>query len=166
MITFFGLYKFPIFLEFKWKENVLKLYIIDYNNFKIIYTYDFTEKEEKGKLSRESLILPEDRLLFSSGMKGIKDIFTSITHIEGGNLKRIEQGNFIILINKGEEALSFIMYCLLVKKEMKSVNYFHKVIKNEFEAFYRNILLNIEMIKGSEEKIFLGFDTIINKIFN
>lgn len=166
MITFFGSYRFPIFLEFKWKENVLKLYIIDYNNFKIIYTYDFTKQEEKNKYSRESLILPEDRLLFSSGIKGIKDIFTGLTHIEGGTIKRIEHGNFIILINQGEEALSFVMYCLLVKKEMKSVSYFHKVLKNEFEAFYRNILLNIEMIKGSEEKIFSGFDTIIYKIFN
>jgi len=166
MITFLGSYRFPIFLEFKWKENILKLYIIDQNNFKTIYTYDFTKKEEKNNFFRSRLTLPESRLLFSGGMKGINDIFTGITNIEGGKLKRIEHGNFIILINYGGEALSFIMYCLLVKKEMNSINYFLKVIKNEFEEYYRNILLNLQIFNGSEEKIFSGFDIIINKIFN
>ena len=37
---------------------------------------------------------------------------------------------------------------------MISINYFLKTVKNQFQNFYKNILLNLDLIEGKERKIF------------
>ena len=47
---------------------------------------------------------------------------------------------------------------------MKSINYFLKRVKNEFQSFYKDIIPNLKLFKGVEQHIFLSFDTIIKNL--
>ncbi len=165
MIIFFGVFRFPAFLEFEWKKNLLSVFIVNQRNFNILYNFDFTiVLHENVKLlnSQENLI--KNKIFFSRGIFGINDIISGITRLDEGKIEKIRQGDIIILLNQGDEPLSFIVYCLLVNKELLSHEFFLKTIKNQFQDIYRNILLNIDVIGGEEERILKSFDNIIKKI--
>ena len=165
MVIFLGVYRFPIFLEFNWKENLIKLFIIDRKNLKQVYSYNFVEHIYEKNNSIDNLIKPREMdLFFSRGIIGINDIISSITTTEDEKIEKIKQGEFVILLKSGDEPLSFITFCLLIKKEMISINYFLKTMKNQFQNFYKNILLNLDLIEGKERKIFSKFDVIIKNI--
>lgn len=165
MIIFLGVFKFPIFLEFNWKENLTKLFIIDRQSFNLIYTFDFTElidRKEKSKI--EPLNLIKNKLFFSRGLIGINDIISSITYSDEEKIEKIRHGEFLILLKHGEEPFSFIIYALLIEKDMNSTRYFLKTIKNQFQELYRNILLNLDGLEEDEKNIFSSFDIIIKNI--
>lgn len=165
MIIFLGVFKFPIFLEFNWKENLTKLFIIDGQSFNLIYTFDFTElidRKEKSKI--EPLNLIKNKLFFSRGLIGINDIISSITYSDEEKIEKIRHGEFLILLKHGEEPFSFIIYALLIEKDMNSTRYFLKTIKNQFQELYRNILLNLDGLEEDEKNIFSSFDIIIKNI--
>ena len=165
IIVFLGVYRFPAFLEFGWKESLLYVFIINQRNLKVIYTFDFKEIiNERGKMINNISNIDEIKQLFSSGIIGINKIISGITNSKLDFIESIRQKDFIILLNRGEEPQSFIIYCLLVRKDMNSLRYFLKTIKNEFEQIYRNILINLNDIEGKEEKIFLNFDEIMKKL--
>ena len=42
-IVYLGVYKFPVFFEFGWKEYLKKLFIIDQNAAQALYTFDFKD---------------------------------------------------------------------------------------------------------------------------
>jgi hypothetical protein len=165
LIVILSVYRFPAFLEFKWKENLLSVFIINQRNLKVIYTFDFKEiKDKKKNQIKELPLLRENKLLFSSGIIGIDDIISIITNTNNENIERIREGEFLILLNHGDEPLSFITYCLLVNKDMNSFSYFLKIIKNEFQSIYNNLLINLNVLKGSKKLIFSSFDKILNKM--
>ena len=56
------------------------------------------------------------------------------------------------------------MYCLLVDKDMISFNYFLRQVRDNFERMYKNILKNIDILKGNENKLFSNFDKAILKL--
>ena len=69
LIVILSVYRFPAFLEFKWKENLLSVFIINRRNLKVIYTFDFKEIKDKKKYQIKELpLLRENKLLFSSGI--------------------------------------------------------------------------------------------------
>ena len=47
---------------------------------------------------------------------------------------------------------------------MISINYFLKTVKNQFQTFYKNILLNLDLIEEKERQIFSKFDVNIKNI--
>ena len=47
---------------------------------------------------------------------------------------------------------------------MKSTNFFLKMIKNKFLDLYKNILLDLDAIKGKEYPIFLELNNEIEKM--
>jgi hypothetical protein len=167
-IIFLGVYKFPAFLEFGWREYLVNFYIVNKTNYKILYTYDFKDinsKSIKSQPIRNSL--EEKELFFSRGIIGIDTILSVISNSTpevNKGLQQIKQGDFLILLNYGDKSLSHIIFCLLVKKEMKSLFYFNKKAKDEFQKIYSPILSTINQLDYYELNIFSGFDKVLKQM--
>jgi len=165
LIVFLGIYRFPAFLEFQWKENLLELYIVDKRNFKLIYEFYFQSKIDKNHIKQiKSLKNQKTELFISRGIFGIDEIISLITKTEKENIEKIHQEDFIIILEYANEPISFIILCLLIKKEMNSSSYFLKMVKNNFELLYKNIILNIDSLEGTESKLFQSFDKTIKEL--
>ncbi|MFW9947674.1 MAG: hypothetical protein ACFFDX_12690 [Candidatus Odinarchaeota archaeon] len=152
---------FPPFYEFEWRENLLKLYIINRENYECIYDFDFYKtrltqtmitKDEKTKLSDN---------LMSSGLIGIDMIISKITRTEEKKINKIEHENSYILLEYGTDPLNLI-YALLIRKDSLSTTHLLKNIKRQFESFYREILLKLASFKKNQELLFGSFDVILD----
>lgn len=164
MTIFLGVYKFPTFLEFGWREHVLNLFIANKTNYKILYSFDFKHIKTTSKSIENTKDVTNDKeFFFSRGVIGIDNIISIISNSKNKSIQQIKHGDFLILINYGEEPFSFIVFCLLVEREMKSLNYFIKKIKEEFQRMYSPVLYNITQLEleDQEKKIFSGFDEIL-----
>ena len=152
-----GLYAFPSLYGFKWEENVLKLLIINQKNNVCLYSRDFTEiKIEQRQKDYEKL--------FSVGIIGIDSILSAITNTRGEKINKIKQVDSFILMEYGSGISSQIIYALVVRKDLKANMNFLRSIKKQFESFYKELLSELETLKGSEEQLFESFDIIINEI--
>jgi hypothetical protein len=164
MIISLGIYRFPAFLEFGWRENLLKLFIIDQNTLRGLYVYDFIDLAQNVR-SGETIIRKDDKeLLFSKGIFGVEEVINEIIKGKKKKLERIEHGNLLILLKYGDPPFSFITYALLVKKPMKSLEYILKIMKDQFQGLYKEILLDLTNFEGNEDLIFSSFDLIISDI--
>ncbi len=164
MFISLGIYRFPAFLEFGWRENLLKLFIIDQNRLKGLYVHDFNDNAQDVETG-EMTISKEDReYLFSKGIIGVEEVINNIITSKKKRLEKIEHGNLLILLNYGDPPFSFITYALLVKKTMKSLEFILKVMKDQFQGFYKDLLLNLKNFEGNEEKLFSSFDLIISNL--
>ena len=157
LVASFGIYGFPAFYEFRWRENLLRLFIINRANNNAIYSLNFTQV--KSKHSREDF-----KKLFSGGITGIDEMLSELTDTEGEKINKIKQADSLILLEYGSEITSKITYALVVKEDLKSNRYFLRSIKKQFESFYKEILAGLDQLKGSEEALFGSFDIIIKNI--
>ncbi|MBN1217173.1 MAG: hypothetical protein JXA99_17265 [Candidatus Lokiarchaeota archaeon] len=162
LIVFYSIYDFPIFLEFNWQKCILKLYIIDVNKLKILYQYKFDNKNNDQIKLEDST--DSFNIIFSGGIIGIKKLLSSLTKSKESTIEKIRQGEYFILLTQGEADLSFLTYCLLIKKEMISIQYFLNLIKKEFIKSYGNILYDLDSCKDKENQIFLDFNKTIENI--
>lgn len=163
ILIFYAFYDVPIFLEFKWKENLIRFYIIDRNRLKIIYDYNFKKDSViSQKLSKNAQNISKNDTLFSKGIIGIEKIYSTIIKSKNSKIEKIKHGNNIILLSY-DDSLPFITYCLLVKEEMNTIHYFLKIIKNKFKEFYEPILLNLDSIENKEKQLYLNFNSEIEK---
>jgi len=158
-IIFLGVYEFPAFLEFDWKENLIKLYIISQKEYKELYSFDFREEIEEKSIDQTNI-----EKVFSKGIIGIEDIISTITKTKDKKIRKIKQGELLIILEHGDKPDYFITYVLLINKEMNSINYFLKNVKSKFQNLYKNILINLEFIKGNEKEIFSSFDIKLKKL--
>lgn len=165
-ILLLGAIKFPVFLEFFWKQNLISLFIINRKTLKKLYSYNFTTYTEDIDNSKKSLInINESIRLISQGMIGIIEIFTAVAETKDKKIQKIKQGGFSILLEYGEEPISNIFFILLVKGEMESNKYFLTTIKNQFQWMYKHVIPILEFLDGSStERIFSSFDSIIKNI--
>lgn len=165
LIIFLGIYKFPAFLEFRWKDHLFSFLIINRKKFKIIYNFNFKRNKYKDEIGEENLIKSRRKDLFlSTGIFAIDDIVSIITNSSSNQIQKIKQGSLILFMINGEDSLNFLMYCLLVDKDMISFNYFLRQVRDNFERMYKNILKNIDILKGNENKLFSNFDKTILKL--
>jgi len=157
LLTLVGLYTFPALFGFKWEGNILKLFIINQKNNICLYSRDFSKiKSEQKEKSYEQL--------FSVGIIGIDMVLSEITNTKGEAINKIQQPDSLILLEYGSGISSHIIYALIVKKDLKSNSYILKLIKNQFESFYKEILKELDNLKGSEEQLFGSFDVLIENI--
>ncbi|MFX1340886.1 MAG: hypothetical protein ACFFDK_19910 [Promethearchaeota archaeon] len=165
-IDFIGIYNFPAFLEFHWKDNLQKLYIFEKEKFRILYSLNFMtlEGSTNSPIEVNSQITKSSEELFPRGIIGIEQITTHILNSKEEKIKKIKQGDSFILLEYGDPPLSNITYGLLVKKDMYSLRYFLKEIKKKFQSKYKYLLSNLELVEGNEEKFFLNFTNNINTI--
>jgi hypothetical protein len=165
LIVFFGVFRFPAFLEFGWTKNLVKLFIIDKQKPTALYAFDFIKMNE----SNNNILKPTSKddgreKIFPTSLIGISDVINACLNAENLNTKKIIQGDILILFKYGDGPNSFITYALLVKKEMNSINYFLKAVKNQFQGFYKDILLDLDDFRGSEVHLFSSFDAILNNL--
>jgi hypothetical protein len=165
MIIFLGVFKFPAFLEFGWKQALMQFLIINRESYRVLYSFDFKQFENESEIQKKKdPIFEESKSILSSGIIGIDDIVSKIIESDSEHIDMIKQEHFLILLNYGDKSLSSIIYSLIVNKDMKSFTYFLKTIKNEFQKTYKNILPNLNELKEVEDKLFLGFDKYIIKL--
>lgn len=157
LIVYFSVYDFPPFYEFEWRENLIKLFIFNPNNYKTLYLLDIVQK-----------INPNNNLeningVFSKGISGIEKVITLITNTKIERIKKIQQDDFLMMFDYSSPPLSLI-YVLIVKKDLISSTHILKVVKMQFESLFKEILMNLGKIKEDQENLFISFNNIMEKI--
>lgn len=164
-IVFLGIYKFPTFLEFDWKKNLVKLFIIDREVVRGIYSYDFSKDSINMKQTPDEKLLSEDKdKVLSVGIIGINEMISTFTSTEEKKIESISQGTNQIIFTYGDNPNNFIIYALLIKEDMDSLRYFLETIKSQFQGFFKGLLQDIISIRGNEEEIFSTFDIVLKSL--
>ena len=57
-----------------------------------------------------------------------------------------------------------LVYVLVVSGENESLKYFLKTVKEQFQGFFKEILMKLNEFKAEEKKLFTSFDIIINNL--
>ncbi len=161
-----GIYNFPTFYEFQWKENLIKLFIINQKKNSILYKKDFTDistsLKNKGVDKVISDITALEQLI-KGGIKGIDRILAEISYSRDKNLQEIKKGEVVVLLEYGTENFSHIVYALLVNNPLKSYRVFLTKIKNQFENFYKELLME-DFDRKREKLLFKSFDMILKTL--
>ncbi len=166
-IVFYAIFGIPLFLEFNWQEKLLSLYIINSDKSQVIFQYNFIKNnKEHLEMKKDFNVSSEYKMLFPDGIIGIDNIISRVTESKEFKIEKIKQGENLILLNYGGGDLTFLMFCILVKKEMISIKYFIKLIRERFTELYRNIILDLKAIEGKESQIFLDFNNEIKILLN
>ncbi len=162
VIILTAIFRFPPFLEVNWQLNLLKLFVINQKDNVCLYTHEFRKSEENLDESRGK----QDNLLFSGGISGIDSIISAITNTKTEKINTIKQGDSYILLDYGTKFPVPIVFALVVKQNLNSIRYFLSNIKLQFESFYKEILLNFEMLnlEGKEAQLFESYDIILKNL--
>lgn len=155
LIIYFSVYNFPPFYEFDWRENLIRLYIFDSNNFRTLFHMNLVHNPHLNTKNID--------IIFSKGISGIENIITLITGSKTEKINKIQQDDFIIIFEYGNEPLSLI-YVLIIKNDLVSSKHILKTIRIKFESFFKEILSNIDDIEKDQETIFISFKHIMENI--
>ncbi|MFX1452693.1 MAG: hypothetical protein ACFFCM_17780 [Promethearchaeota archaeon] len=166
IILFFSANDFPPFYEFEWKENLLKLFIINQKDNSPLYYCNLLEVIEQIKSSTEihsEITKSYQDALFSGGIAGIESIIAALTDTKNEKISKIKHEDALILLEYGTEPLN-ITYALSVKKDIASHRHFLRGIKRNFESLFRGFLDNLDKLKEKKEQFFNGFNIIIENL--
>ena len=166
LVIFYVFYNFPLLLELGWKENIVEICIIDSKRLKILFQYIFSENLYIERSFQQQEIQKKTEVFFSGGLIGIEDIIAKITDSKDKIINKIFHGEFLVLLSLGYDELDSLIFCVLIKKETKSILYFLNLIKQEFQNNYKTMIQYLDSIKGKEQTIFKQFNTIVNGILN
>ncbi len=166
IIIFYGNFKFPGVLEFNWKNNLLKLYIVDARNLFELYSYDFSKTRSLDAELEPSHNTQENSQINSIGIAGISDVFDEITKTYQNRIKTIKYGDFSILLEYEEDPKSQFLFVLFVDKNMRSLQLFLNKVKDQFLTFYEGLLTNYDIVEKFRGTIFSGFDLVLQKILD
>ena len=155
-----SLYNFPPILEFTWKDNLQKLIIFNQKDYSSLYVLDFQGDSTKNKNVDEGI--EDTSSFFSGGITGIDSIISAITNTKEEKIKKIKQGNSYILLDYANQFP--ITYAIVVKEDLKSIRFFLSTVKKQFEAFYKNILLELDILKGDVRQLFGSFEILIKDL--
>ena len=166
LIMFYASNDFPPFYEFDWKNNLLKLFIIDQAHNQFLYVRDFSQKARPAHASSDA---ERDELrdkLFTGAISGIEAMLETISISSKQRLSEIDQGGSFILLDYSSEGLPPITYALVVTKDLSSLRHFGKEIKAQFEAFFPGVLKNLDAVikAGKPERAFQSFDIVMNSM--
>jgi len=159
LIVFLGMFKFPAFMEFDWKEYLASFYVINNDNLYLLYNYDFT----KSSKYRDEHLETDIKKVLSKGVLGISQIFSNVAHTSD-KIQVIKQGESNILVSKGDHPYDNITFILLAYSNMNSYLYLINKLKNDFQETYGSILINLNLLPVEDYGIFLNFDKEIQTI--
>jgi len=162
LAIFYGTFKFPGVLEFNWKNNLLKLYVIDTRNLYELYSYDFNKIRNLASDYNNEKNNPFN----SIGVVGISDVFDEITKTYKNRVKVIKYGNFTILLEYEKDPKSQFLFVLFVDNNIKSLQLFLKKVKTQFLKSYGGLLANFDIVDKFRKTIFSGFDVILHNILD
>ncbi|MBY9014295.1 MAG: hypothetical protein KGD68_01250 [Candidatus Lokiarchaeota archaeon] len=157
LIIYFSVYNFPPLYEFEWRDNLIKLFIFNPNNFKTLYHLDLVQNSHSNNYSENI-----DRI-FSKGISGIEKIIALITNTKTERINKIQQEDFLIMFEYGNTPFSLI-YALIVKKDLNSSKHLLKIVRIQFESFFKEIILNLDNIEEDQESIFTSFNDMMEEI--
>jgi len=166
VIVLFAIIEFPSILEFKWKESLIKLVIVNKRNNSCLYRHDFYEIEAKlEKNDDKELQRDEADKLFSGGIIGIDSITAAVTKSEGAKMRKIQHGNSLIMLDYSTlPENQDIVFALVVNEDLHSLEFFLKVLRDQFQSFYKDLLTKIDQVQGNESIYFGSFDIILKNI--
>ncbi|MFX1340548.1 MAG: hypothetical protein ACFFDK_18205 [Promethearchaeota archaeon] len=162
--AFIGIYNFPAFLEFGWKDNLQKLYIFEQEKFRILYTYDFKVPSNTNSQNLHKNLNEETVDIFSRVISGVEQVTTHLTKSNSEKIHKIEQGSSYILLEYGDPPISHITYALLTTKDLSSLRFILREVKNHFQEKYRYLLSNLVIIERNEAKFFRNFNINLQSI--
>lgn len=166
IVIFISVYDFPPFYEFEWRDSLLKLFIINQKNNTCLFFSDLAEFLQKVKDLKEIDSTPREGTTdkyFSGSLMGIEEVISQLTDTRSEKINLIKYEDSYILIEYGTEP-DYITYVLLVKKELLSIHHLLRTIRKQFESFYREILLELDTLKGNQELLFGSFDVLLKHI--
>ena len=166
LVIIYGTFKFPGVPEFNWKNNLLKLYVIDARNFFELYSYNFNKTRNHPDEIKNHYINEENNPINSIGVVGISDVFDEITKTYKNRVKTIKYGKFSILLEYEEDPKSQFLFVLFVDTNMKSLQLFLKNVKAQFLNSYKGLLANYDIVDRFRDTIFSGFDVILQNILD
>lgn len=161
-IIFFGLLRFPVFLELNWKEKLKRFLIVNKESSEIVFEYDFQDKNNPKLADSVSNINKPEDFLYSKGLIAIREIIHIITKREI-SIHKVEQGDLIILIEEGEKIFSQYVFLLIVEENMRSLRQFLVILKQEFKDLYGIILSNMKILDRDEKELYWGFEKKIKR---
>jgi len=159
-----NLYK--AFLEIKGSKALREFYVINSEDQKCLYHYVFTQKRKQDDIINNLSINseePQGKDFFSYGIEGIQKILAKVTQDEEYKIQTISQENSLILLEHGSKHYIPLTYVLIVDKSKKNVRLHLENFKRQFESYYKEILMNFNILKENQTLIFNSFDTIINE---
>ena len=159
LIIFYAFYDFPVFLEFKWQENINYFYVIDEMRLRLIYNYNFRTKS--SEVFEES---SDENVFFSKGLIGIEKIVSLITRTKEDKIQRIDQEDQIMIFNYGTDGLESLIFCIIVNDDMVSMAFILKMLQKLFQNRFKNLLSDLEAIEGNEYIIFDKFKEEIDNL--
>ncbi|MBY9003233.1 MAG: hypothetical protein KGD73_04625 [Candidatus Lokiarchaeota archaeon] len=155
IIMYLAVYNFPPFYEFEWRENLFKLFIINHQNYKTLYSLD---------LNQDSHFISEDiDRVFSKGISGIEKIIALITNSKTEKINKIQQDEYLILFEYGLNPSSLI-YIFIIKEDLFSSIHLLRSVRMHFESFFKEILLNLDDIDEIQKQLFLSFNKMMDII--
>jgi len=127
MIGIFSAFRdMNIFDEADWQNYVEELYIINKSNLEPLFYQNF--KTGKQEMEKETLAL------ISGGLIGINEMFKEISETQSGK-KGVslieEQGKFVIM-EHGQN----VMACFVSKKDLKTLHFFLRKIRDVFDKYF------------------------------
>ncbi|MFX1389795.1 MAG: hypothetical protein ACFE9Z_07030 [Promethearchaeota archaeon] len=162
IIMIFSVYNFPPFYEFEWRDNLIKLLIINAKTMDLLYNFDFINKNlsiiNKEKKNSRNF----DKIL-SRSLLGFEKIIKIITKTHSERINKIKQENYQVFLQYGSNNNNLI-FTLVVKKDLVSTNHLLNSIKVRFESFFKEVLLELDDLKRDKKQIFSSFDTYIYQI--
>ncbi|MHA1804433.1 MAG: hypothetical protein ACTSU4_07845, partial [Promethearchaeota archaeon] len=93
----------------------------------------------------------------------MESIISFISESTNDNVDKISHQKYLILIQHAEKPFDFLIFYLFVKKELNSLRYIIKQVKEEFIKLYSPILMKIAQSKEFKQKLFSSFDTVIKQ---
>ena len=165
IIILSGVFDFPAFFELNWEENLINLFIINQNNNRCLFNYNFSGIFQEGRILKEKNEYYQKSFedIFLGGITGIDRIIAEITNTENEKINKIKREDSLVFLEYGSNFFSNITYALITKKDLNSNLYFLKSLKKKFEYIFKEVLIDVEDFE-EKEQLFKNFDVIINDL--
>ena len=165
MIIFLGVYRFPAFLEFGWRNNLISVFIIDRQHTRELYSYDFT-KQSSNQETKKSGLNSRKRKVMPKGILGINDIIGYYTDAKEKDIEKIRHGDWVIRITPSSPGLPSLLYALVATEDMRSWRYLLETIRVQFEELYGEILHSLPTFQTEDLKLFESFESVMEDLLH